>query len=424
MFLGSDRDNQHNPDWLIQLSQYRKLFNEHLGVVKSLVNDPWEKNTLAQIEKDYSVYVATRDQVIELYKAGDKKNGFILHKEVRQSFFNILELCDQFKAFHKNRIKEAIDISQKEANRLRYLALLAIVSVTILSLLVNFIFTRHILGPIQKLVLQVDNQAGSGRTVNEVDALKQSVLGLIEDAEQTHQKLKQSQDSLLQSEKMALIGKLAAGTAHSIRNPLTSVKMRLFSLNRSCSFSDSQKEDFDVISGEIMQVNKIVENFLEFARPPKLMVKKTSPSLVVDSAVRLLEQRLKSYRVTTRIIRSSLLAETLLDPEQLKEVIVNIMINACEAMKNGGLITIQEEEAYVEPLKKVDVIRITDDGEGIIQNIKDRIFDPFFTTKEQGTGLGLNIAFNIINEHGGWLDAASEEGKGTSFIITLPIKDA
>ncbi len=412
----------NNPDWLDQLSQYRHLFKEHLVTVKSLIDEPWEKQAITLIEKNYQVYVSTRDKVIELYKTGDREKGFVLHQKVRESFFHILELCDQFKAFHKNRIQDAIKISRKEANRLRYMVLMGTVSVIGLSLLVNFIFARHIMGPIHELALQANKQASPVKAVNEVVALKQSVLGLIEDSEQIHMELKRSQTSLMQSEKMALTGKLAAGTAHSIRNPLTSVKMRLFSLNRSCSFSESQQEDFNVISSEIMQINKIVENFLEFARPPKLIFKIRSPSIVMDSAVHLLAQRLKSYHVETKIIRNGLLPETMLDPEQLKEVIVNIMINACEAMEKGGMISIQEQEAYVEPLKRVDVIRITDDGEGFPQNIKDRIFDPFFTTKEEGTGLGLSIAFNIIHEHGGWLDVASEEGNGTSFVITLPIK--
>jgi signal transduction histidine kinase len=413
----------NNPDWLDQLTKYRLLFDEHLLVVKSLINEPWEKKAITQIEKEYKLYIATKDKVIDIYKAGDRKYGSALHKKVRESFFNIYDLCEQFKLLHKDRIQEAIETSRGESNRLRYIALMAVVCVVMLSLLVNFIFARHILGPIRKLALQAGRQGGSDKDINEVMALKHSVLGLIEDSEQAHTQLKRSQETLMQSEKMALVGKLAAGTSHSIRNPLTSVKMRLFSLNRTCSFTNSQQEDLNVISNEIMQINKIVENFLEFSRPPKLIIKKMSPSSVVDSALHLLKQRLKSYHVATRIIRKSPLVETLLDAEQLKEVIVNIIINACEAMDKGGLIIIHEEETYVEPLKKVDVIRITDDGEGISQNAREQIFDPFFTTKEEGTGLGLSIAFNIINEHGGWLDVSSEKGKGASFVITLPIKD-
>lgn len=412
-----------NPEWLVQLARYRSLFEAKLETVKSLIDESWEKEAIKKIEMDYRIYIMARDEVIALYRSGNREKGFALHQNVRGSFFEILELCEKFKDLHKERIETAIEKSAREANRLRYMALLAIVSVTLLSLLVNFIFARHIMGPIRKLISQVDNEDGITKSMDEVDALKKGVLGLIVDAEVTQLKLKQSRESLVQSEKMALIGKLAAGTAHSIRNPLTSVKMRLFSLNRSSTLTEAQKDDLRVISGEILQINKIVENFLEFSRPPKLLMKRMSPSVVVDSSVYLLDQRLKSYHVSYEIFREGLLPETMIDPEQLKEVIVNIIINACEAMKKGGSIIIREEVTALEPLKRADVIRISDDGEGIPEGIRDKIFDPFFTTKEEGTGLGLNIAFNIIHEHGGWLEVTSKEGIGTSFIITLPIKE-
>lgn len=414
----------NNPNWLDEMHKYRRMFNAHLIKVKSLAEEPWEKKAVAQISTGYADYIQIKDQVISLYKAGEYKKGAAIHQKVRAYFSNIMTLCEQFKTFHKNKISEAIQSSQKESNRLRYMALLAIVIVTVLSLLINYIFARHILEPIRKLAHEADRIGTANASANEMTALQNSVQGLIENAEETHKKLEKSQATLMQSEKMALLGKLAAGTAHSIRNPLTSVKMRLFSLNRSCRFSNDQQEDFNVISEEIKQINKIVENFLEFARPPRLSTRHMSPSTVVDAALHLLDQRLKSYNVTTRLIRQDQLPETAVDPEQLKEVLVNIMINACEAMDNGGLILIQEEKNYVEPLKKVVVIRIMDNGPGIDPEIQSRIFEPFFTTKDEGTGLGLSIAFNIINGHGGWLDVKSDTGKGTTFIITLPVKEA
>ncbi|MCK5163814.1 MAG: MCP four helix bundle domain-containing protein [Desulfobacula sp.] len=414
----------HDPAWIDHLDRYRNLFNKHFITVKSLVEEEWEKKAIAQIESKYKHYVTTKDKVIGLYESGEYEKGSALHKDVRQDFFKILEICEHFKLFHKNKIADAIKASKKESNQLRYIALLAIITVVVLSLLINYIFSRHILAPIRRLAEEADRLGSSKSSANEVAALKQSVHGLIENAEQAHQDLKHSRETLMQSEKMALLGKLAAGTSHSIRNPLTSVKMRLFSLNRSCDFTNNQQEDFNVISGEIKQINKIVENFLEFSRPPKLRMKKMSPSIVVDSALHLLEQRLKSYHVTVRLIRHRPLSDAFIDPEQLKEVIVNIIVNACEAMDKSGLIIIHEEESHVEPLKNVAVIRIIDDGEGISQEIKEQIFNPFYTTKDDGTGLGLSIAFNIINEHGGWLDVASEPGRGASFVITLPIKDS
>ena len=221
---------------------------------------------------------------------------------------------------------------------------------------------------------------------------------------------------------MALVGKLAAGMAHSIRNPLTSVKMRLFSLSRMPDLTPEQKDDFEVISDEIRHVDTIVGNFLEFSRPPKLKMQRISPSDVVDMVIQLLQYRLKSYDVEVKIDRRQALPEIEADPEQLKEILVNIIMNACEAMENSGLIVIREEETLVEPLGHVIVIRLSDNGPGIKKAIQSKVFQPFFSTKEEGTGLGLSIAARIVDEHGGWLDLISEEGKGSTFVITLPVK--
>lgn len=413
-----------NPVWLDELRKNRGYFVQSLIKVKSLATETVEKQTIAQIEEKYTNYLQIKDKVISFYESREYDQGSVLHAEARKHFPDILELCEKLKTFHKDKIAYAIQASQKESNRLRYMALMAIIIVILLSLLINYIFARHILAPIRKIAAQADKMGGPRASSNDLINLEHSVHGLIEDAELTQQELKKSQETLLVSEKMVLLGKLAAGTAHSIRNPLTSVKMRLFSLNKTCQFTNDQQEDFNVISGEIKQINKIVENFLEFSRPPKLQTIKMSPSTVVDSALYLLEQRLKSYQVTTRLIRKAPLSETLIDPEQLKEVLVNIIINACESIQKDGLIIITEEENFVKPLKRVAIIRIMDNGPGIAQEIQSQIFNPFFTTKEEGTGLGLSIAFNIINEHGGWLDVNSSENEGTAFIITLPIKDA
>ena len=419
-----DRD----PAWLAQLNDYRKQFISHLDTVKSLIATPWEGETLTQIEVEYDNYLKTKDQVIDYYKSGQMGAGAILHRSVRNHFFSILDLCEQFKKFHKNEITTAISTSQKESNRLRYIALMAVLTVILLSLLINYIFSRHILEPIRKLAREADRQGDDRPMGNELAALAQSVHGLIETAEQTHEELQKSRETLMQSEKMALLGKLAAGTAHSIRNPLTSVTMRLYSLKKSCDLDTDQQEDFNVISEEIGQINKIVENFLEFARPPKLRMSLISPSSVVNSTLRLLDQRLKSYHVSPQVVRRHPLPESLIDPELLKEVLANIIINACEAMvqhqEQDGVITIHEEENNVKPLKQVNVIRIIDNGPGIPADILEQIFNPFFTTKDEGTGLGLSIAFNIINEHGGWLDVSSKEGQGAAFVITLPVKES
>jgi signal transduction histidine kinase len=195
--------------------------------------------------------------------------------------------------------------------------------------------------------------------------------------------------------------------------------MRLFSLDRTLALSETQRDDFKVISEEIDQIDTIVQNFLEFSRPPKLKMQQVSPSEVVDLVVQLLRHRLASNDVTISVERLRPLPEIQADPEQLKEVLVNLVVNACEAMSAGGAIRITEELQHIDARQQA-VIRVQDQGPGVPETLKERIFQPFFTTKEEGTGLGLSIAARIIAEHGGWLSLDSREGRGTTFTISLP----
>jgi signal transduction histidine kinase len=140
-------------------------------------------------------------------------------------------------------------------------------------------------------------------------------------------------------------------------------------------------------------------------------------------SLELLRHRFKSYGVTIDLGRSKPLPDVLADPDQLKEVFVNLLINACEATGEGGRITIEEEEGERPPLGPVALVRIKDNGPGISPELQQQVFEPFFSTKEEGTGLGLSIAVRIVEQHGGQMDLASEEGLGATFVITLPCRE-
>jgi len=199
--------------------------------------------------------------------------------------------------------------------------------------------------------------------------------------------------------------------------------MRMFSLGRTLKLTETQKDDLDVISQEIRHIDTIVQNFLEFSRPPKLKMQRVSPSVIVDLVIQLMEHRLNSYEVGIEVVRKRPLPPIPADPEQLKEVLVNLVVNACEAMKKGGQIVISEEETIERPTGKMVVIRVGDNGPGIPGPLIGKVLQPFFTTKEEGTGLGLSIASRIIEEHGGRLNLTSTEGMGATFTITLPVRD-
>jgi signal transduction histidine kinase len=412
-----------NPNWLIQMAEYRYIFEDKLEETKRLATTVEEKRVLDLIESEYAKYIAAKDQVVDYYKSGDREKGKKLHVKVRDSFFEILKLCENGKQLFSDKAQKAKIESLNQAKKLRIIAGSAVMIILFLGVILTFLLLHDILEPIRRLTVETDRHDGTQRSSNdEVTALSRSVYDLRKEYDQTQVELEKSREHLLQSEKLALVGKLAAGTSHSIRNPLTSVKMRLFSLSRSLDLDGDQREDFDVISEEIGHIDTIVQNFLEFSRPPRLKLQPVSPSDIVDQAIQLLQHRLESYEVFIKIQRNERLPLVQADPEQLKEVLVNIIVNACEAMGQGGSIIIYEETIIEQQTPRAVVVRLSDNGPGIPDAIKSKILEPFFTTKEEGTGLGLSIATRIVQEHGGRLDVSSREGKGSTFIIILPIK--
>ena len=411
-----------NQTWLIQMAEYRHIFENTLEKTQRLATTAEEKKVLDLIKLEYTKYIVAKDQVVDYYKSGDREKGIKLHEKVRGSFFEILKHCENAKQLFNDKAQIAKRQSLDQAKKLRIIAGSAVLIILFLGIILTFLLLHDVLDPIRRLALETDRHNGKKNEGDELETLSRRVHDLKKTYNETQSELEKSREHLLQSEKLALVGRLAAGTSHSIRNPLTSVKMRLFSLNRSLNLDSNQKEDFDVISEEIDHIDNILQNFLEFSRPPRLKLQHVSPSDIVDQAIQLLQHRLESYEVFIKIQRKEPLPFAQLDPEQLKEVLINIIINACEAMEQGGSIVIYEETVIEQEKFRSAVIRISDNGPGIPGAIQSKIMEPFFTTKEEGTGLGLSIAARIVQEHGGRLDIRSKEGHGSTFIITLPIK--
>jgi signal transduction histidine kinase len=410
-----------NPAWLQEIERYNRAFEDWLEKARKSAYTEAMRETIAQIDAHYHQYIINRERVISLYREGKREAGAKLHWEVRQQYVGILNLCQRYKVTHEYAISRVRTESQARARFINAFALVAMPAVAILGLLLAYILIKQILGPIRQLALSTAPADPGHRVPDEVKALSSRVHSLIEDVDQAQTELERSQEHLLQSGKLAMVGKLAAGVAHSIRNPLTSVNFRLHSLKSSLKMSPSQQDDFQVISEEIRHIDSILRNFLEFSRPPKLKMQRVSPSDVVNMALVLLRYRLDSYGVEMKLIRPRRLPEIWADPDQLKEVLANLLVNACEVMVNGGVITIREEEKLEPPLGPAVVIRVSDNGPGIPESVRDKIFQPFFSTKEEGTGLGLSIAIRIIEDHGGRLELESKTNEGATFIITLPL---
>ncbi len=414
-------DGQVN--WLKSLGQYREMFRQSLDRASSLDLSPDQRDILEKIKTQYATYVAAKDQVIDSYRRTNEQESIsAVHERHRGLFFSLLDLCRGFTENQWRVIQETEVKNHCRSVTLRWVGFSGMGVFLGLCTLLLFVLYRHILIPIRGLAIETGGSPAESRQ-DEVVSLKHSLEGMMKEFDDTHDALTRSRQHLLHAERMVVVGEMAAGVAHTIRNPFTSIKMRMFSLSRSLDLTDIQNEDLQVISDEIARIDRIVQNFIEFARPPKLRLKLCSIQKVINSVITLLEYRLKEHNVELVFRPDADLPGVMLDSDRLKEALVNLVTNACEAMEGGGRIVITETREVVPDMGEVAVISIADNGPGIPQPILKDITNPFFTTKEEGSGLGLSIVDRIVREHGGIFLIASGRHEGAEFIIKLPVKE-
>ena len=238
-------------------------------------------------------------------------------------------------------------------------------------------------------------------------------------------RLEETQRQLFQSEKLAALGKLSAGIAHEIRNPLTSIKILIHSLVDESGTEASREKDLAVIETEIERVNKIIKQFLDFARPRPPSLEPIDVRTVLEETLALLIYEIEAQGVTIERQYDDSLPPVPMDREQMKQVFLNLMLNALQAMDGGGglkMVTALRDRPSVAGKARSVEIAIQDTGAGMTEEILSKVFEPFFSTKEEGIGLGLPIAQRIVEEHGGEIRVESSPGEGTTFYIALPLK--
>ncbi|MBW2018669.1 MAG: PAS domain-containing protein [Deltaproteobacteria bacterium] len=227
-----------------------------------------------------------------------------------------------------------------------------------------------------------------------------------------------TQEMLLQQEKLSSVGKLAAGVAHEINNPLTAVLTNSMLLLEELTEDDPMYEDLKAIADETLRCREIVRGLLEFARQEAPAKVESDLNRIVTSMVSLVRKQFSFKNITIKQNLAENLPVVKLDRDQFQQVIVNILINAMEAIERDGEIRV--ETSYHESEQTIE-LKIKDTGRGIPEEARLKLFDPFFTTKDTGTGLGLSISHGIIERHGGSISFDSQVGQGTTFTITLPV---
>jgi PAS domain S-box-containing protein len=233
-------------------------------------------------------------------------------------------------------------------------------------------------------------------------------------------KLEETQNQLLQAEKIASLGRMSAGVAHEINNPLAGILIYAELLQRDMEANAAGRQHLEEIINQTLRCKEIVTRLLEFSRQSLGQKTLLSINKIISRCVKLIDQQLLFHNIQLKLSLDPHLPQIFGDPGELQQVFTNLLLNAADAIKGVGRITITSRAA---PERDGVIITFADTGSGIPPELRDKIFDPFFTTKPpgKGTGLGLSIVYGVIQRHGGNIEVESPHGGGTEFTIRLPL---
>lgn len=298
----------------------------------------------------------------------------------------------------------------------------------ILTLIILRLFEKIINRPIFKLKNQMQKiQEGDFSAKvpivkdDEIGDLAKSFNTMIEKLVEANQRIEALHSKQMErAEHLASLGEIAAGLAHDIKNPIAGIKGAIEIIHNKTQDSDTNKEVFKEVLIQIDKIDKIIIDLLRYARPKELDIRLIALEDCLSQAINLAETQVKNKDIEFRIHKPDESIQVLLDADKIQEVLLNLMVNSISAISNKGTVTIDISTQNSKDL----VIRVADDGAGIKKEQLSQIFQPFYTTKPHGTGLGLSICQKTIATHNGTLEVESEEGKGTTFTITLPVVES
>ncbi len=317
-----------------------------------------------------------------------------------------------------------LDIKQQTVLVFLSIALIGVLVSTVLS----YLLSRGISGPIKKLVL-ASKEVASGNLDTKVEITTTDELGKLAYTfnkmalalRERDEKLKEfTRSKIMESERLALIGQLSANVAHELNNPLQGIVTYSHLLLEELPDDDPARDSLEKIVTQANRSKDIIRGLLDFSRQRKPDKTLCDVNVVLRECVSLLEKQALFHNIQISMTVNENLPSTVIDPSQIERVFINMVVNAADAMDGNGKLSLTTR---FDPVDYCIEVEITDTGHGIPKENLDKIFDPFFTTKDtgHGVGLGLAISFGIIKEHKGTISVESEVGKGTTFVVRLPV---
>lgn len=340
----------------------------------------------------------------------------------------VLAPCVELRKYNTGQIEQADRENQAIITTLKWGMIAVGLCGPLSGLLLGYAVTRGLHRSIYQLSVRIRDAAGrlsrelGSVTLEEegdLPTLHEHMRGVIDEIGRVVDQLEQREREVLRAEQLAAVGQVAAGVAHELRNPLTSIKM-LVQTGLEGHSAGLPAEDLEVIEHEIRRIEQCLQTFLDFARPPRCERRWADLLDVVRRAVTLVEGRAHHQKVTLTTQLPAGPVQLKIDPEQVHQVLVNLLLNALDALPRGG--TIRLEVGCRESAGVVEV-RVRDTGPGILPSIRGRLFEPFVSSKETGLGLGLSICRRLIEAHGGTIRGSGGSDGGAVFVFTLPLEE-
>ncbi len=406
------------------VEQIHQQFEHALEGVRDSTDSPQESALLEAIEDGYRHYRHELHQARQILPERPSVTDYLGWSD-RHRIQQLLDPCQELLSFEQQAITEATrrsaEISLQARNILLLLGVLGPIGGLVGGFGVAWGLSRSITRlsvRLQDVHAHLDRDLGAVRLAAEGDLhqLDRQLGQVLDRVRHVVAQVQEQEREALRSEQLAAVGQLAAGVAHEVRNPLASIKLLVSAALRGGPGRSLSTEDLQVIHDQVGQLEHKVQALLDFTRPPQARKRPCDLCRLIHQALDLVRGRLEQQHVAADLALPGAAVMAAVDPDQLSSVLVNLLLNALDAMPGGGRLRVELSQERGGTIR----LSVLDTGPGIDPALAGRLFTPFSSTKPTGTGLGLSISRRVVAEHGGSLDGANRPEGGARFTMTLP----